>query len=1382
MVATSSTITLSPGTPTHLAFVQGPTSTAAGSAISPAVTVAVEDAAGNVETGDHNTTVGVSIGTNPGGGTLTGGFSVTVVAGVATFSGLSINKTGTGYTLTASSTPSYTGATSSAFNITPGAANRLVFTQGPTTTVAGASMTPAVTVAVEDSSGNIETGDNATTVNLAIGTNPGGGTLTGGAAVTVVAGVATFSGLSINKTGTGYTLTANSSPAYTAATSSAFNITPGTPTKLAFIQNPTNTAAGSNMTPAVTVAVEDANGNVETTDNATKVTLAIGTNPGGGTLSGSVAVTVIAGVATFSSLSINKTGTGYTLSASSTPTYTAATSSAFNITPGAASKLAFVQNPTNTAAGSPISPAVTVAVEDANGNVETGDGTTTVSLAIGTNPTAGTLSGGSAVTVIAGIATFSGLSINNTGSGYTLTASSSPAHGSANSATFNITPGAANQLTFVQQPSNTVAGSTVTPAVTVAVEDSSGNVESGDNSTKVTLAFGVNAGGGTLTGGAAVTVVAGIATFSGLSINMSGTGYTLTANSTPAYAAATSSPFNITPGLPTKLGFVQGPTNTAAGATITPAVTVAVEDANGNIETGDSGTSISLAFGTNPSGATLTGGSSVTVLAGVATFSGLSVNKSGTGYTVAASTTSPYTAATSSAFNIAPGTPAHLVFLQGPTTTIAGSAISPAVTVAVEDANGNVETGDSLTQVTLTIGTNPGGGSLAGGSATTVTAGVATFSGLSINKTGTGYTLTANSSPSYAPATSSGFNITPGAPTHLVFLQGPTTTAAGSAITPAVTVAVEDANGNVETGDHTTTVSLAIGINPGGGTLTGGSAAAVIAGVATFPSLSINLIGTGYTLTASSTPTYATATSLSFNITPGAATHLAFIQGPTSTVAGSAITPAVTVAVEDASGNVETGDNTTKVTLAIGANPGGGTLTGGTAVTVAYGVATFSGLSIDKAGTGYTLTASSSPAYTAATSTFFNISPGVATQLAFVQGPTTAQAGSAIAPAVTVAVEDANGNVETGDHTTTVSLAIGTNPGGGALIGGSVVAVASGVATFPGLSINKVGTGYTLVASTASAYTPATSSAFNITPGVASQLVFVQGPTNTAAGSAISPPVTVAVEDANGNVETGDNTTTVSLAIGTNPGGGTLTGGTAVAVVGGVATFSGLSINKIGAGYTLTAVEHAVVFARLLVGLQHHAGHGQRTWPSSRDHEHGRRRHDHTGGDGGGRRRQRQRRDGRQHDNGQPGHRDESRRRHPHRRWRPSRSPGVATFSGLSINKTGTGYTLTASSTPTIHAGHVGGLQHHAGHVTQLAFVQRPTSTAAGRHITPAVTVAVEDASGNVETGDNTTTVSLAIGTNAGGGTLTGGAAVTVTPASPPSRGCRSTRPGRATR
>src|SRR5438094_832245 len=95
-------------------------------------------------TTDSSSSIGIAFGTNAGGGTLTGTTPVTVVSGVATFSDLSINKTGIGYTLKA--TKGALTQTSTAFNITPGAATQLVFTQQPTTTVAGATITPAVTV------------------------------------------------------------------------------------------------------------------------------------------------------------------------------------------------------------------------------------------------------------------------------------------------------------------------------------------------------------------------------------------------------------------------------------------------------------------------------------------------------------------------------------------------------------------------------------------------------------------------------------------------------------------------------------------------------------------------------------------------------------------------------------------------------------------------------------------------------------------------------------------------------------------------------------------------------------------------------------------------------------------------------------------------------------------------------------------------------------------------------------------------------------------------------------------------------------------------------------------------------------------------------------
>jgi hypothetical protein len=103
-------------------------------------------------------------------------------------------------------------------------------------------------------------------------------------------------------------------------------------THLAFTAQPTNVRAGAAISPAVQVAVEDANGNVVSTDNSS-ITVALGNNPVGGTLSGTLTVAAVNGVATFSSLSVNRAGVGYTLAASD-GSLMGATSSAFDVTPG----------------------------------------------------------------------------------------------------------------------------------------------------------------------------------------------------------------------------------------------------------------------------------------------------------------------------------------------------------------------------------------------------------------------------------------------------------------------------------------------------------------------------------------------------------------------------------------------------------------------------------------------------------------------------------------------------------------------------------------------------------------------------------------------------------------------------------------------------------------------------------------------------------------------------------------------------------------------------------------------------------------------------------------------------------------------------------------
>src|SRR4051812_12782791 len=92
------------------------------------------------------------------------------------------------------------------------------------------------------------------------------------------------------------------------------------------------------------------------------------------------------------------------------------------------------------------------------------------------------------------------------------------------------------------------------------------------------------------------------------------------------------------------------------------------------------------------------------------------------------------------------------------------------------------------------------------------------------------------------------------------------------------------------------------------------------------------------------------------NVGP-AASRLVFTVQPSGITAGQAISPAVQVSIEDASGNVVTNDET-PITLALEPSSGGATLGGATTVSATSGVATFADLQISKPGTGYTLSAS----------------------------------------------------------------------------------------------------------------------------------------------------------------------------------------------------------------------------------------------------------------------------------------------------------------------------------------------------------------------------------------------------------------------------------------
>src|SRR3989454_281109 len=300
--------------------------------------------------------------------------------------------------------------------------------------------------------------------------------------------------------------------------------------------------------------------------------------------------------------------------------------------------------------------------------------------------------------------------------------------------------------------------------------------------------------------------------------------------------------------------------------------------------------------------------------------------------------------------------------------------------------------------------------------------------------------------------------------------------------------------------------------------------------------------------------------------------RVAFSSSLGSARAGDPITPPVQVNVQDSAGRVTMRD--TLITLSLAANPGGAKLRGDTVAHSVDGVATFANVRLDKAASGYTLTAAA-PNLHPDTSAAFSVMPAPATQLLFTVQPSAAMQDSAITPPVKVTAYDSLGNKVT-NFTGSVGVTLGTDGSvtrKATLSGGEPVPAVAGVATFPNLRIDQVGVGYTLRAAFGTATPVGTSTAFDITPGPpppATHLGFTQQLQTTQAGAAITPPVQVAALDAAEHVVQGF-TGAIGLALDPASNGGTLSGGAPVNAVNGIATFQNLSIDKPGTGYTLRA-------------------------------------------------------------------------------------------------------------------------------------------------------------------------------------------------------------------
>jgi hypothetical protein len=1012
--------------------------------------------------------------------------------------------------------------------VNAGAATQLVVAaQPPGSVTAGVGFN--VTIQAEDPFGNVDPTYGGS-VSLTPVAYPGG-MLT----MMASAGIARFAGVTLDRAATGVSLQAVSA-GLASTTTSAINVVAAPATQLVVTTQPAGSViAGSTF--RMVVQAEDPFGNTDPTFVGS-VSLALLSNPAGAVLGGTLTAMASAGVATFAGLSLDRAGGGAVVQASSSGLASAA-AAAITVIPAAAAQLVVsTQPPASITANQPFG--LVVMVEDSLGNFQPAfNGSVTLSLA--NSPGEGGPGGTPTVTAVGGVATFSNVTLTKAAAGETLEASASGL-ADATTAPITVVAAAATQLAVTPSPLGTItAGAGF--GVAVSAEDPFGNVDpSFSGPVTITLLGGPT--GTALSGTTTVVSRSGIAAFSKLAIDQAGTGYTLQAASA-GLMGATTGPFSVGASGPTQLDVLQQPPALiTAGSGF--GLAVVAQDAFGNIDPNFAG-SVTLSLANNPGGPGNALGGTVTAsaVAGQASFSGIFIERAGAGYTLQASSGS-LGLATSQAITVNAG-PASQIAVVGepPPSVTAGSRF--AVTVAGEDPYGNVDPMFSGS-VTLALGNSPMGTSLGGTATAVAQMGTASFTDLTLTVASTGYVLQA-ASGAFARLATTPLSVTAAPATQLMLTVSPAAgIVAGSPF--GLAVSAEDPYGNVDAG-FAGNVSVTLGNNPAGDLLGGTPSAPVHQGVAMFADLTLDRVAAGDTLVLSSSGLTSVTTG-AIAVSPAAATQLAVTtEPPASIVAGAGFTLAVTV--QDPFGNAVPSYSGA---VSLAASGGSGTLGGAIPATPAAGVATFTGLTLDTAGT-FTLTASSGTLQAAASIPLV-VSAAAPAQVAVVtEPPDTITAGDGFG--LVALVQDRFGNTVPG-FGDSLTVALANNPANDTLGGLPSAAASAGVALFPDLELSKAAAGVTLLVSSGT-LTPATTSPLSVVAAAATQLVITDPPPpSITAGTPFG--FGVAAEDRFGNLAATD-----SGAVAVALPGGTLT----APLSAGLATFTNVVLTAAASGVTLEA-------------------------------------------------------------------------------------------------------------------------------------------------------------------------------------------------------------------
>ena len=366
----------------------------------------------------------------------------------------------------------------------------------------------------------------------------------------------------------------------------------------------------------------------------------------------------------------------------------------------------------------------------------------------------------------------------------------------------------------------------------------------------------------------------------------------------PSLTVANSNDIVVSPGAASQLAVSTQPSGAAtAGVPFSTQPVVYVEDQYGNLETGDNATDVTATSSPLGSGP-LHGTTTVTVSGGIGTFTNLSDNKAET-MSLRFTSVPSLTAATSSSIVVSPAAASQLgIRTQPGATATVNVRFSPQPVVYVEDQYGNLETGDSTTQVTASL--NTGSGPLLGTTTVTVSGGIATFTNLA-DATAETITLRFTSSPVLAPAVSNAIVVNQQVPYQLVLETQPSSSAtAGQPFPTQPVIYVEDQAGDLVVGDNTTQVTVSL--RTGTGPLLGTTTVTASGGIATFTNLtddkaeSIILLFTASGL--------AKMQSNPITVSPAAASSLSIVV-PTLDTAKKPFS--ATVTAYDPYGNVATG-------------------------------------------------------------------------------------------------------------------------------------------------------------------------------------------------------------------------------------------------------------------------------------------------------------------------------------------------------------------------------------------------------------------------------------------------------------------------------------------